>query len=65
MSNEHGGAKSAIVGLITAGLLSNVPPEWLAFGEKLFLGTVLALVSGFAYKMGEWAWGHLQARWRK
>ncbi len=59
--------KSATVyGLVSAFVLSNIPPEWVSFGWKLAAGTLLAVASGFAYKLGEWAWGGFIAyKWRK
>ncbi len=47
---------ATVFGLISAGLLGNVPVEWLSYGEKLVTGAVLAFITGFAYKASGFLW---------
>ncbi len=50
---------ATIYGLASAAILSNLPAEWMSYGEKLIYGAVLALITGFTYAAGGWAWNKL------
>ena len=55
MRQEHEQV-ATIYGLISAAILSNIPPWVLNTGEKLLYGALLALLSGFMYKAGGFFW---------
>ncbi len=61
MHNESNDG-ATICGLLYAALLSNIPSEWMSYVDKLFWGAVLALVTGFTYKAGGWAWDKMIRR---
>jgi hypothetical protein len=54
--------EATIYGLISAAVLSNLPPWVLGYGEKLAYAAILASFSGFAYAAGKWAWEWLVKR---
>lgn len=57
--DTSGNTQATIFGLVSAAVLSNVPSEWLNYGEKLLYGAVLAFVTGFVYKAGGWLWDRI------
>ncbi len=52
-------SEATVYGLVSAAVLSNIPPELMTYGEKLIYGAVLALITGFTYAAGGWAWNKL------
>ncbi len=57
MTTDTQGA--TVAGLAWAAVLSNLPPEWLSYGERLLYGAVLALITGFTYAAGGWVWNRI------
>ena len=58
------GSDATIFGLCSAAVWGSVPDAWISWGDKMVYGMVLALVTGFAYKAGGWAWDGMLKKWK-
>ncbi len=57
--------QATVYGLISAAMLTDIPPWVLSYTEKLLYGAALALLSGFTYKAGGWVWDAMTTKWSK